>query len=144
MYLEEVDSISAYDLRHVASNIREHDRREAALLYTHANLHFLVQSSVLASERLFVLKCVSGKVRGVGGISKGQVWMVGTDKLDTPGSRKDVLRHGREYLRKYLPEYGSLFNLCSTDPGQLRAMKALGFTVKPMNSNVVRIEICAS
>ena len=143
LFLEEVDNISSEDVTHVWRCMRTHDVSESKLLYPHTHISILVTSSVKLSIHKFVLKSDIGDVKGIGGISKlGQVWLVGTNALDSFSAKKSVLEQGRRYLNKYLRVYSRLYSVCSSDPGQLKAMRALGFSVYEFNNPDLRYIEC--
>lgn len=116
--------------------IRQHDIDECNLLYPGADPYELLALSWQQSKDRFKIQR-EGQVLFVGGVTPMAdgvgfcIWGIGTEAMDELKNQLYVLKEGRKLIKELVSKYYRLSNNCSSDPGQVRAMELLGFTVKP-------------
>lgn len=133
---------------YVIENLRVFDRKEFDILYPGEDIQKHIRYSLNASCEVWAF-VAEGKCVAVGGssyfnVGRGAcIWLVGSHDADTLTNRRALLKLGRGLVKTAVAEYGRVWNFCTDDPGQLKAMISLGFEVRSSGQEGVRF-ICAS
>lgn len=139
---------TAADIDYLANNIREHDIEEMKTMYGDIAVHRALVISVAHSEERWTFKR-NGAILGIGGIAETNqypgftIWFIGSTDAELLENQVALIRHWRELIKLKLQKYMRLSNYCSSDPGQLRVMKVLGFRIEDTNNDEVKFITCA-
>jgi hypothetical protein len=139
------------DIEDIFGNLRRHDYQESLILYPDSDPDVLVIHSLDVSEYTFTFRESSeGSCLGVGGVHNHPdvvgyvVWFVGHKDIDDTSIKKLLWSDAKSFIKVLRNKFLRLSNFCAYDPGQLRMLTKLGFTVFETNVPYLRFFQCVS
>jgi len=118
------------DLRYVANNLREIDKREAFYQTGQEPLQAVQFTYICSNVNMAIADDNDHPIGLCGVVEGGVIWMVATDKLfENKKYKIQLIRKGRKWVDNLLKKYKILYNFVyAENHSAIKWLKALGFT----------------
>tara|TARA_R100000995_G_scaffold33464_1_gene15051 strand:+ start:3823 stop:4275 length:453 start_codon:yes stop_codon:yes gene_type:complete len=118
------------DLRYVANNLREIDKREAFYQTGQEPLQAVQFTYICSNVNMAIADDNDHPIGLCGVVEGGVIWMVATDRLfENKKYKIQLIRKGRKWVDNLLKKYKILYNFVyAENHSAIKWLKALGFT----------------
>ena len=118
------------DLRYVANNLREIDKREAFYQTGQEPLQAVQFTYICSNVNMAIADDNDHPIVLCGVVEGGVIWMVATDRLfENKKYKIQLIRKGRKWVDNLLKKYKILYNFVyAENHSAIKWLKALGFT----------------
>ena len=118
------------DLRYVANNLREIDKREAFYQTGQEPLQAVQFTYICSNVNMAIADDNDHPIGLCGVVEGGVIWMVATDRLfENKKYKIQLIRKGRKWVDNLLKKYKILYSFVyAENHSAIKWLKALGFT----------------